>query len=92
VNPNLSVDAYTYAEFEQYKSRINAIFVSLDESIEFGVDDLLRGRCMFSSLDSLNGCCQELKEEIPKRGFTLLSLKNRLKEKNCDILIHIRMG
>ncbi|XP_031505869.1 uncharacterized protein LOC116268296 [Nymphaea colorata] len=36
------------------------------ESIEFGVDDLLRGRCMFASIDALNSCCEELKQRSPR--------------------------
>jgi hypothetical protein len=27
VNPNLSIDQYTEAEFEQYKQRLNAVFL-----------------------------------------------------------------
>jgi hypothetical protein len=30
VNPNLPINAYTEAEFEQYKNRLNAIFLSLE--------------------------------------------------------------
>lgn len=92
VNPNLSIDDYARQEYEEYRQQLNSIFLGLEESIEFGVDDLLRGRCMFASLDALNDCCQELKDEIPKRGYKLLSLWNRLKDKTCDILLHIRMG
>lgn len=47
---------------------------------------------MFASIDALNTCCEELKAEIPKRGYLLLSVRNRLREKSCDVVLHIRMG
>jgi hypothetical protein len=53
---------------------------------------LLRARCIFSSIQKINTVCSLLKENIIKKGYLLLEVKNRLKQKTSDLCLKIQLG
>lgn len=68
---NLSkfIDLYSYTtqEYAEYQQKMKKIFSKTNEPIPFRVSDMLRGKCVFSSVEKINNCCQEIKDEIKKR-------------------------
>ena len=67
----------------------------MNEPIRFGVSDMVRGKCMFSSLVDLNECCALLKEAISKsERCKLVEVDNRLtgKTNTSDLVMKILLG
>ena len=60
------MDSLFKHEEELYEENITRTYEMMEESIAFGVSDMVRGKCMFSSLKDLNECCELLKEAIKK--------------------------
>ncbi len=71
------------------------IFSKAKESIPFMVSDLLRGKCVFTSVERINKCCQDIKNEISNRkdeGLRLIEIDNRLGKSNSDLVMKILFG
>jgi hypothetical protein len=71
------------------------IFSKAKESIPFMVSDLLRGKCVFTSVERINKCCQDIKNEIINRkdeGLRLIEIDNRLGKSNSDLVMKILFG
>jgi hypothetical protein len=71
------------------------IFSKAKESIPFMVSDLLRGKCVFTSVERINKCCHDIKNEISNRkdeGLRLIEIDNRLGKSNSDLVMKILFG
>ena len=93
---NLSVK--TMAEFYQKEKELfeKALREIMEnkEILVFSLTDMLRGKCLFESVDEINECVSELKEQIEKKGYQLVEIDNRLtgKTNTSDIVLKIRIG
>lgn len=53
---------------------------------------MLRAKCLFSSLDKINDCCQEILDTLPKENLQLIKIENRLEKSTSDLSFKILFG
>ena len=74
---------------------MDKIFDTLEKPINFKVSDMLRGKCMFSSVDRINQCCSDILKaiEADKSGaLKLIEIDNRLQKETSDLVMKILFG
>ena len=56
------IDLYSYTTQEQkiYEEKMKKIFNTVNRPIQFKVSDMLRGKCMFTTIDKINRCCADI--------------------------------
>ena len=53
-------------EQSHYKDIMGETFHKVKGPVEFGVRDMMVGKCLFSGIDKINACADELKEVLSK--------------------------
>lgn len=74
---------------------MKSIFNKIDQPIPFKVTDMLRGKCVFSSVTKINKCCADIVKMVESKaneGLKLFEVDNRLKKDTCDLVIKIIFG
>jgi len=72
--------SFIQQEEKYYEAQLLKIYESMDKLIEFTVGDMLRGKRLFSSVDKINECCDNLKTEISAHpDARIVEINNRLK-------------
>jgi hypothetical protein len=59
--------SFTTQEYAEYEQKMKKLFSQADRPVPYKVSDLLRGKCVFTSLEKINKCCSDIKELIKKR-------------------------
>lgn len=91
----ISLEEAFFLERKLYENEITEIFETKNDPIDFKVDDMLRAKCLFSGVDKINECCQEILNTLNKqdnKDLKLIKLSNRLKKPTSDINIKILFG
>lgn len=87
--------SFTAQEYSEYEQKMKRIFSKATGPIPFKVSDLLRGKCVFSSVERINKCCADIKEEVRRRegeGLRLIEVDNRLAKGNSDLVLKVLFG
>jgi hypothetical protein len=71
------VDIYSFSQQEQniFLQKMTKILHSVTQPIKFKITDMLRAKCMFTSIDKINNCCSEIIAAIKKeegKGLKLI--------------------
>lgn len=67
--------SFTTQEYAEYERKMKKLFTQTDRPIPYKVSDLLRGKCVFTTVEKINKCCSDIKELIKKKeseGFRLI--------------------
>lgn len=51
-------------EKKVFEQKMNKVFDNLKKPLLFKVSDMLRGKCMFASVQKINHCCNDIKKQI----------------------------
>ena len=87
------INDFVKKELKAYEERMDEIFQSHSEPIQFKVSDMLRGKCMFIEAAKINQCCSDIIEAVSKdETLKLIEVDNRLAKPTSDITLKILFG
>ena len=84
-------------EKKVFEQKMNKVFDNLKKPLLFKVSDMLRGKCMFASVQKINHCCNDIKKQITQSEgrFKLVEIDNRLQDDDkgtSDLVMKILVG
>ncbi len=91
----LTISQLVKKQKKAYEQKISKIFEQLKTPIVFKVSDMLRGKCMFATVDKINKCCSDiLKAQKRKqfKGFRVIQVDNRLRKGTSDLVLKVLLG
>lgn len=74
---------------------MNKLYERSKEPIRFKVSDMLRGKCLFASVENINQCCSDIIAIIGNNPFArvkLIEVDNRLRKGTSDLVLKILYG
>lgn len=91
------LSAHVEEEKKIFQQKMNKIFDNLEKPLQFKVSDMLRGKCMFASVQKINQCCGDIKRHIEESEgkLKLIEIDNRLqddKKGTSDLVMKILVG
>lgn len=57
-------------ELKEYEEKIAEIYEGLQKPLVFRVNDMLRAKCMFASVERINQCCSDIIETLTREEYS----------------------
>lgn len=71
------------------------LYERVKEPIPFKVSDMLRGKCLFASVENINQCCSDIIEALSNdfsKTVRVVEIDNRLRKGTSDLVLKILYG